>query len=103
MSTGKRTREDILAEIPEYDLSDDDWDECPEETAKELEEQREIREIRDQLSRHRREIEEYREAIRAAEGKCEELNKRLDELCPPYVPTSPSYSPTSPSYSPASA
>jgi len=82
---------DILAELPEYEFSDDDGEE-------ETPEYREEREIRDELRRHQREIEEHHVAIRAAEQKCVELQKRLNELCPPYVPTSPSYSPTSPSW-----
>lgn len=84
----KRTLAEILAEVPEYEFSDDgEEEETPEE--------REEREIRDELDRHQREIEEHREAIRAAEQKCAELNERLRHLAPPsYVPTSPSYDPT---------
>lgn len=88
----KRTLEEIVAELPEFEFSDDD------ETA----EEREETEIRAQLARARREIQVHREAVRAAEERCAELTKRLDVLCPAYVPTSPAYSPTSPAYDPAS-
>jgi len=89
----KRTLAEIVAELPEHEFSDDD-----DETA----EEREETEIRAQLARARCEIQVHLEAVRAAEDRCTELTKRLDVLCPAYVPTSPVYSPTSPAYDPTS-
>ena len=88
----KRTLAEIAVEFPEPEFSDDD------ETA----EEREETEIRAQLAKARREIQVHLEAVRAAEERCAELTKRLDVLCPAYVPTSPAYSPTSPAYDPTS-
>ena len=85
--------EEILAEISEYDVSDDE--ETPEE---ETPEEREASTVRAELTRMRNEIEAHHAAIRAAEESCAELTRRLHVLCPPYVPTSPAYSPTSPAY-----
>ena len=50
--------------------------------------------VREELAHRRREIEAHAEAIRALTQRCEELARRLDGLCPAYVPTSPSYAPS---------
>jgi hypothetical protein len=91
----KRTLAEIVAELPEFELSDDDGDDA-DATAEELERT----EIRAELARKRREIQVHLEAVRVAEERCAELTKRLDVLCPAYVPTSPTYSPISPAYDP---
>lgn len=76
---------------------------CYSSEEEETPEEREEANVRVQLALEERAVEYHRNALRAAEDRRAALTDRLNELCPPYVPTSPSYDPTSPwvSYTPA--
>ena len=73
-------------------MDDDSDEQTPEE--------REMHEMREELNRSLREIEDHFEAIHALEKRYTKLKKRLEDSGATYEPSSPENSSTSPSYDP---
>ncbi|RPF82499.1 MAG: hypothetical protein CBC65_000100 [Rhodothermaceae bacterium TMED105] len=91
-SSSKRARtEAVLAQIPEWESSDDDEDYEPTEADLKY---RELRSVEARIEKLENELRQLKEQKR-------KLNDEIDNIPGArYTPTSPSYSPTSPSYEP---